>query len=387
MVTPIMRYKAGGPTRTTWKVLSLILALVSGVSVHGQQSSDAAETQQGITPDLRNEDMPLTAKKGNFLAVPIPFSNPTLDSGLVLVGGYFHAQTEKQKATQPASATGVMYMKSSNGSYAYGVGNASYWNEDRWRFKGFLGYADLSLPLLVGDPGSTGLSVDWLLQGKLGYAALSRKLGGRWYLGLVGRYVDVDQQIDANLQSRSLPGKNTILSAAAGLSLTYDSRDMPGNPYRGRLFTASALFTSKALGSDDDYQGYALDYRSYHSLAKPFVLAWTAQYCSRAGDVPLWDACRLNLRGSAATDYMGLSSVVAKVEGRWRLSERWGLVAFTGAGQLTESFTGGDDYDIVTNYGAGIRFMVQKSNRVNLRLDYGRVDNDAAIMLSVGEAF
>jgi len=244
-----------------------------------------------------------------------------------------------------------------------------------------------TLPLLVGDPGSTGLSVDWLLQGKLGYAALSRKLGGRWYLGLVGRYVDVDQQIDANLQSRSLPGKNTILSAAAGLSLTYDSRDMPGNPYRGRLFTASALFTSKALGSDDDYQGYALDYRSYHSLAKPFVLAWTAQYCSRAGDVPLWDACRLNLRGSAATDYMGLSSVVAKVEGRWRLSERWGLVAFTGAGQLTESFTGGDDYDIVTNYGAGIRFTVQKSNRVNLRLDYGRVDNDAAIMLSVGEAF
>ena len=162
---------------------------------------------------------------------------------------------------------------------------------------------------------------------------------------------------------------------------------MPGSPYRGRLFTASALFTSKSLGSDDDYRGYTLDFRSYHTLAKPFVLAWTVQGCSRAGDVPLWDACRLNLRGSAATDYMGLSSVVAKVEGRWRLSERWGLVAFTGAGQLTESFTGRDNYDIVSNYGAGIRFTVQKSNRVNMRLDYGRADEDAAIMLSVGEAF
>jgi len=370
-----------------WKILSLVLVLTWALSAHGQQSNEAPERKQGITPDLRNEDVPLTAKKGNFLAIPIPFSNPTLDSGLVLVGGYFHAQTEKQKATQPASATGVAYMKSSNGSYAYGVGNASYWNEDRWRFKGFLGYADLSLPLLVASPDSKGLSVDWLLQGKLGYAALSRKLGGRWYLGVIGRYVDVDQQIDVNLQSRSLLGRNTILSAAAGLSLSYDSRDMPGNPYRGRLFTATALLTSEALGSDDDYQGYTLDFRSYHSLAKPLVLAWTVQGCSRSGEVPLWDACRLNLRGSAATDYMGLSSIVAKVEGRWRLSERWGLVAFTGAGQLTESFTGRDDYDIVGNYGAGIRFTVQKSNRVNMRLDYGRTDEDAAIMLSVGEAF
>ena len=369
------------------KMLPLVLALSWAASVLGQQANEAPEIQQGITPDLRDESPPLTARKGNFLAIPIPFSNPTLDSGLVLVSGYFHAQTEQQKATQPASATGVAYMKSSNGSYAYGVGNASYWSEDRWRFKGFLGYADLSLPLRVEGPESKRLSIDWLLQGKLGYAALSRKLGGRWYLGLIGRYVDVDQQIDADLTSRSLRASSTILSAAAGLSLTYDTRDMPGSAYRGRLFTATALFTSKSLGSDYDYQGYALDFRSYHTLANPLVLAWTVQGCSRSGDVPLWDACRLNLRGAAATDYMGLSSVVAQAEARWRLSERWGLVAFTGAGQLTESFTGRDDYDIVSNYGAGIRFTVQKSNRVNMRLDYGRADEDAAIMLSVGEAF
>jgi len=257
-------------------MLPLLLALSWAASVLGQQANEAPQRQQGITPDLRSEGMPLTAKKGNFLVVPIPFSNPTLDSGLVLVGGYFHARTDQQKAVQPASATGVAYMKSSNGSYAYGVGNASYWNEDRWRFKGFLGYADLSLPLVVDKPDSKGLSVDWLLQAKLGYTELPRKLGGRWYLGLIGRYVDVDQQIDLNLQSRALLGRSAILSAAAGLSLTYDSRDMPGNPYCGRLFTASALSTSRALGSDDDYQGYTLDYRSYHSLAKPFVLAWTA---------------------------------------------------------------------------------------------------------------
>ena len=60
---------------------------------------------------------------------------------------------------------GAAAMYSDNGSYAVGVGNASYWNEDRWRFKGGLGYANLELPLLVGELGPVKLEFDWLIGG------------------------------------------------------------------------------------------------------------------------------------------------------------------------------------------------------------------------------
>ena len=126
---------------------------------------------------------------------------------------------------------------------------------------------------------------------------------------------------------------------------------------------------------------------SNNYLADPFVLAWTASGCTRSGDVPLWDACRLNLRGAAATDYMGRSAFMAKAEGRWRFGGRWGAVVFAGAGKITEPVFEQQDFGTISNYGAGIRFMVSKENRINMRLDYGRTSEDSAVILAVGEAF
>lgn len=37
-----------------------------------------------MVPDLRNDDTEFKAQKGNFVVVPIPVSNPTLGSGLVV---------------------------------------------------------------------------------------------------------------------------------------------------------------------------------------------------------------------------------------------------------------------------------------------------------------
>ena len=42
-------------------------------------------------------------KKGDFVAVPIPMSNPTLGTGLMGGAAYFYPQTEEQKASQSAS--------------------------------------------------------------------------------------------------------------------------------------------------------------------------------------------------------------------------------------------------------------------------------------------
>jgi hypothetical protein len=41
----------------------------------------------------------------NWFVVPVPISDPTIGSGLVLGGAYFYPQTAEQKASQPASVT------------------------------------------------------------------------------------------------------------------------------------------------------------------------------------------------------------------------------------------------------------------------------------------
>lgn len=69
-------------------------------------------------PDLREEDAPLKVQSGDFVIVPIPISNPTFDTGLILGAAYFYGQTEEQKKVQPASLTGGSGAYTSNESFA-----------------------------------------------------------------------------------------------------------------------------------------------------------------------------------------------------------------------------------------------------------------------------
>lgn len=385
------RANVGHDRRLARRFACLAAALLLALPLHAAEQDQPDNARRGgdsgMVPDIREHEVPLKVRKGSWVAVPIPFSNPTLGSGLVGAVGYFHPQTDEQKATQPPSVTGGGVLWADSDSYGVAVGNASYWGGDKWRFTGALGWADLDLPLFGGTIGPIELDFDWLIEGAFAFTEFSRRIQGDWYLGVRARYMDVDQALDADITADVPLIKGSIKANGLGLSLQYDTRDLPSNAYTGQHFTASALFNEEKLGSDDNYGVYSAKFTSYHHLSEPFVLAWSASGCTRSGDVPLWDACRLNLRGAAATDYMGRSAVMAKAEGRWRLSERWGAVVFAGAGKITEPVFENQDFDVIGNYGAGIRFMVSKPNRINMRLDYGRTRYDSAIILAVGEAF
>ncbi|KAA9134006.1 BamA/TamA family outer membrane protein [Marinihelvus fidelis] len=359
-------------------------------TLHADEPGDAPETagtRQGAAPDLREDKPPLSVGKGNFVVVPIPFSNPTLDTGLVLGAAWFHAQTEAQKKTQPPSVTGVAAMGSSNESKAAAVGHMAYWKEDLWRFSGVYAQADLSLPLLAPGDGGDISNINWIIEGGFFQASLARRVGSRWFLGATLRYIDLDQTFEIDLDTNAFDIGSQVQSAGIGIDLSYDTRDMTTNAREGRYFKATAQFNHENIGSDESYEAFNINYKQYHLLKDNWGLAWEVAGCSRSDGVPLWDACQIGLRGFAATDYLGKSSLRAQAESRWFLSERWGAVAFAGAGQLTESFAGNRDHDLIPSYGVGVRFAVQKSNRVNLRLDYARSRDSSAFILSVMEAF
>ncbi len=324
----------------------------------------------------------------NFVVVPIPSTDPTLGAGLVVGGAYFYPQTPEQKRSQPASATVVGTMYTDNGSYAYGIGQTIYWNEDTWRFSGAVAYAVMKLELSApGGPPDSVPSAAWLIEGGFAQIKLSRRIHDKWYLGVVGRYIDGEQTIEPLVDSPifSLFGK--LNSYGLGVELEYDTRDMPINSYNGHIFEAGILFNEQSTGRAEPYEAYSLAYRSYHELTESLVLAWQVEGCMKTSSVPLWDACRIGLRGFSATDYLGKSSALGEVEARWRLNKRWGLVGFAGAGILTEPFSRFREKEWIPSYGLGIRFAVLPSKRINLRLDYGFSAGSNAVHLSVGEAF
>ena len=326
-------------------------------------------------------------RKGDFVAVPIPMSNPTLGTGLVAGAAYFYPQTEEQKAKQSASMSGLGGMYTNNDSWVAGIAQQSYWDADNWRFHGVAGYADFKF--VLRDPTTEGQSgLNWAVDGGLAQVILSRRIVNAWYVGFLARYLDITQDIDTSFPPQDYDIESTIQSTGAGLSLEYDSRDVPTNAYKGSRFEAKAIFSSANSAETEYYQGYYLRMRSYYQLEKsPIVIAWDLYGCAKGGKVPLWDTCRLNLRGFPVTDFLGNQSITGQIEGRWQASKRWGFVAFVGAGYISNSFSAQGDDERVPSYGGGVRFMVLQSKRVNLRVDYARSDDSEAWYVSVGEAF
>jgi hypothetical protein len=240
--------------------------------------------------------------------------------------------------------------------------------------------------LASGDsPG--GQSLDWRINGEFLFAKLSRKLAGHWYGGFNLRAIDADQSFESPTATSVFDLGSTVHSTGLGANVEFDARDMPINTYRGHYFKADALFNDESIGSDHTYQSYSMAFRSYHELTDKLVLAWELQGCMRGGTAPLWDSCTVKLRGFSFTDYLGKETVSGQAEARWRLSGRWGLVGFAGAGYVGNSFSDIREHDPIPSYGVGVRFMVLAAKRINLRLDFARSTDSDAIHLAVGEAF
>jgi hypothetical protein len=370
-------------------MLPAVLLLVAAAAVADDASQLAAtDTRPGIAPDIRDDETSLKVQRGNFVVVPIPISNPTLDTGLVAGAAYFYPQSAEKEATQPASLTGAAGLYTSNDSKAFGIAQQNYWHDDKWRFTGMLGATDLRLGLLVPDASGNGASVDWRIKGSFLFAKLATRITGNWYGGIFTRMVDANQRIAVSVNEVSAEFDiGDVVSAGLGLVVEYDSRDMPLNSYTGRHVKIDALFNDEAFGSNQTYQSYRAAYRSYHRLTDSVVLAWEIQGCHRGDGTPLWDACTVKLRGFSATDYMGTSSASAQLEARWQLNRRWGLVGFAGRGYADNVFSRLNDKQAIPSYGAGVRFSVLPAKRVNLRVDFARSGDSDAVHISVGEAF
>ena len=348
-------------------------------------------TAQEVPRQVRGEDVAGVYDRGAWVVVPIPILNPVLDGGVILGVGYFHPQTKEQAAAQPASVSGAGALYTSNGSRGALVGHQGYRDGDRWRYSIVGGRAAVKIDLIAPDDTGGLLGVDWEIDGWAAAFEVDRRLGdSNMYVGLRGRVLQADQTFGVYIPPLDDLGfelENTIKSRGFGVDFMRDTRDLTTNPSSGSLLKLAYFVNAEALGGDTDYQTLDGYLRLYGRVSNSVVLAGEVRGCHKNGDVPLWDACMLSLRGFPATDYLARQVAQARVEARWQMAKRWGLVAFGGAGDVENAFSGKDKVGSVESYGLGLRFMVLPQKRLNMRLDYGRSESGGAWYISVGEAF
>lgn len=224
-------------------------------------------------------------------------------------------------------------------------------------------------------------------------------------------------QIDFNYDKITKPAKGLVdessykeaggtaegykkFSSGLGFLLTYDTRDVPANAYKGMYLDFRGMMYQKFLGSDNNFYRLEVDYRQYKSVGRRKVIAWTAQTKNVFGDVPLnqyaLSGTPYDLRGYYMGQFRDKTSHVVMAEYRqmintqkrnWatKLLSHVGYVAWAGCGFMGPN--PGKIEGVLPNLGVGLRIEVQP--RMNVRLDLGRdiVNKQNLFYFNMTEAF
>lgn len=175
------------------------------------------------------------------------------------------------------------------------------------------------------------------------------------------------------------PGENPLFASGVGPSLAWDSRDSLNWPNRGSLIEVKATTHESWLGSDVRYRRLTVDARRYQPLWLDHVLALRLVVQSVWGDVPFQRLPQLGgagmFRGWFTGQLRGPRLLAVEAEYRVPLSQRWAVVAFGSAGRVGEHVRALDPRGTHLAGGGGIRFSVDKLDRINIRLDMAYGDS------------
>lgn len=349
-------------------------------------------------PEPTDTSATAEGRAGEFTIAPIPSLNPTFGWGIGVVSFYVYQPLETDPKVQPWT-TGAVGAYTDNGSWGALGFHRMNLERDTWRLLGGAGYGSFNYDFFgVGNAaGDAGQSIPLNQRSWGGLGEVLRRVWPHLYMGL--RYTLLKSRISADAEIPSLapgfpPLSDIELDAtlsALGLRVQYDSRTDQFYPTDGSLFDLKANYYSEYIGSDFDFGSVSLSYNRYIALAEGHVLALrgVAEYGS--DDMPFFAMSSFgshnDLRGYQSGRYRDRALLAAQGEYRLELTDRFGMVAFGGVGEVAENF-GDFSFDkLLPSFGGGIRFRIAKRDPINFRVDIARGKDETAFYVGVGEAF
>jgi len=223
-----------------------------------------------------------------------------------------------------------------------------------------------------------------------------RTLFPHLYVGFGIRYNKIYNLIaDENGLLISSGTASTIRSTAVGyqLALMYDSRDNIINPKKGIYFKLISTIHGEILNGEEDFGLTRIDARYYFDPLKNKKSTIAIQLVAHFshGDAPLLEMARMGgtqiMRAYHRGRYHDRHLMAGQIEWRQRLSHRWGIVVFGGYGFVASSINSFSTDYLRTTLGIGARFLIDKKEDLNLRLDSTSGQIGYPTYLRLGESF
>jgi outer membrane protein assembly factor BamA len=296
----------------------------------------------------------------------------------------------------------ISLMYTLNNQFLVTSGFEVFFPQEKWMLIGNIGYLDFARYYYgQGDtsPQDAEQGYDYkqlVIEPVLAKQAFTRYL----FLGGGIRYNQVSDVV-VNEEGEGAGGDPAILPAdkddfrAVGVEAAaiYDSRDNILNGHRGWFARIRHGVYNDALGSTHNFQATNLDLRHYIMLSdkRRDVFAFQIVGKFTTEDTPIFEQGQLGghelLRGYYDGRYIDRNMYAIQTEYRFQVKGRIGAVVFAGFGETAETLGSFNFKNVLPSVGAGIRFLFNKEEDLNVRLDYGFGRESNEFYLQIAEAF
>lgn len=246
----------------------------------------------------------------------------------------------------------------------YGIGNSSNNNTERY----FLKYPRVRIALL-------------------------KKVYPKFFIGVKYLYDNISlYNLDTAglLIKRDIVGSNGGVVSAGGLTSIYDSRDNIFFPSKGIYFESSIIIGDKKIGSDFNYVKATIDVSKFINF-KNNIFAFNFYSTYTSGLVPFYQMGVLGganrMRGFYEGRYRDNQLLLFQTEYRRILYKQIGIVLFANAGQVASQWQLFNLTNTHYTYGAGLRIVLDKKQKINLRTDAAIGNAKILPYFTLGEAF
>ena len=326
-----------------------------------------------------------------FLPVVSPITEPAVGYGAIVAGLYFipKKDTTVKHFIMPdivLAAGGV----TSNKTWFAAAGYMGFWKQDRIRYRGILGYADVKLKYYgAGDgeldehPVKFNLRSTFFLQ-----QAIFRISDSKFLLG--GRYHFSSTTITL-FDDTDIPGLDPLdfdlKTSGVGVIAEYAGLNNIMSPTKGLRTNLTYVQNLELIGSDKNFGELSIFLHYYLPLSEKWISGFRIETQFAVGEPPFYALPYINLRGVPIMRYQGDITALIETEQFFMITDRWGIVGFGGVGQAYT--TGKDEKTNSTawNAGAGFRYLIARELGLRMGIDIARGPEEWAFYVVVGSAW
>jgi len=214
-----------------------------------------------------------------------------------------------------------------------------------------------------------------------------KKISTKLFTGLNVKYINFSNlKADSTIiKYPELVGSSTF---GVGYSVLKDTRNNLLTPTKG----AYIYFNTSYNFAKTNYWELTIDIRYYKTWKDKFTIASRLINDFNSGSPPFYDYAFLGgdkyVRGYYFGRYRDNNLSSFQTEFRLPIVWRFGLATFGGLSSIYSDKNNFKFTNLKYNYGLGIRFLVDRKERTNLRLDYAiGSNNNNGFYISFGESF